>query len=90
MVRIFDMQKHATALPWSGLSSTLQTKFVSIALDNFTVSQRIQKHCIFHYLRDDINRKVRPKKIPVVVPVTCYEKNRVGRSEKNFFSIIFL
>ena len=28
------------------------------------------------------------KKIPVV-PVTCHEKIRVGRSEKNFFLIIF-
>ena len=55
-----------------------------VAPDNFTVSQRIQKHSIFHHLRDDINRKVRPKKISVV-PVTCHEKNRVGRSEKNFF-----
>ena len=27
---------------------------------------------------------IRPKKIPVV-PVTCHEKIRVGRSEKNFF-----
>ena len=27
---------------------------------------------------------IRPKKIPVV-PVTCHEKIRVGRSEKKFF-----
>ena len=31
---------------------------------------------------------LRPKKTPVV-PVTCHEKIRVGRSEKKFFLIIF-
>ena len=30
-----------------------------------------------------------PKKMPVV-PVTCHEKIRVGRTEKNFLVIFFM